>query len=211
MSPHHSLDNLLLEQRRWMDDEDYCRIVAGIDMLILKFPLHQYREIRLDRYRNFPRLISNEFNWLDVVTGRGKKIGQSESFKFKVKQEYEACLFDRYFNAVAAALAPLTVNHEQYLSSLEKLPEHKFLAVNMKRMEKETVGSTGATEEKKLAKKRKKEGSHERESKKARSSRDTNPVSSLSQRKSIYHLHLFFKKSCGRLILLMEGFTKHEI
>jgi hypothetical protein len=44
---NHTLETLLLEQRGWMDSEDYCRIVAGIDMLILKFPLHPYREIRL--------------------------------------------------------------------------------------------------------------------------------------------------------------------
>lgn len=42
-----SLDTLLLEQKGWMESDDYCRLIAGIDMLLHHFPQHKYREVRL--------------------------------------------------------------------------------------------------------------------------------------------------------------------
>lgn len=41
------VDNLLLYQRHWADDETYCRVISGIDMFLVRFPAHVHREVRL--------------------------------------------------------------------------------------------------------------------------------------------------------------------
>lgn len=45
--PKYTLDKLLLDQRGWVESRDFCRTIAAIDMILCKFPLHPYREVRL--------------------------------------------------------------------------------------------------------------------------------------------------------------------